>query len=66
MLYKDSALMRPGRLDRILYVGPPDQKDREEILKIRTRTMSVEPDLNIKEIARIVSCCHFALYLYVR
>ena len=47
--------MRPGRLDRILYVGPPDQKAREEILKIRTRTMSVEPGLDVAEIARIVS-----------
>ena len=46
--------MRPGRLDRILYVGPPDQKAREEILKIRTRTMSVEPGLDVAEIARIV------------
>ena len=47
--------MRPGRLDRILYVGPPDQKAREEILKIRTRTMSVQPGLDVAEIARIVS-----------
>ena len=47
--------MRPGRLDRILYVGPPDQKAREEILKIRTRTMSVEPGMDVEEIARIVS-----------
>ena len=46
--------MRPGRLDRILYVGPPDQTAREEILKIRTRTMSVEPGLDVAEIARIV------------
>ena len=46
--------MRPGRLDRILYVGPPDQKAREDILKIRTRTMSVEPGIDVVEIARIV------------
>jgi len=53
----DSALMRPGRLDRILYVGPPDQKAREEILKIRTRTMSVEPGMDVEEIARITEGC---------
>lgn len=52
---QDSALMRPGRLDRIVYVGPPDQKGREEILNIWTRSMSVEPGLNVAEIARIVS-----------
>lgn len=33
--------MRPGRLNRILYIGPPDQKGREEILRIRTLKMSV-------------------------
>ena len=33
--------MRPGRLDRILYVGPPDQEAREENLKIRMRSMIV-------------------------
>ena len=47
--------MRPGRLDRILYIGPPDQSGREEILRIRTRKMSVEADLDIVELARIVS-----------
>lgn len=47
--------MRPGRLDRIVYVGPPDQKAREEILNIRTRSMSVEPGFDVAGIARIVS-----------
>ena len=47
--------MRPGRLDRILYVGPPDLQAREEILKIRTRTMSVGPGFDAGEIARMVS-----------
>lgn len=56
---QDSALMRPGRLDRILYVGPPDQEGREEILKIRTRKMSVEPGLDLNAIAAIVSTTHF-------
>lgn len=53
--FQDSALMRPGRLDRILYIGPPDQSGREEILRIRTRSMSVEARLDIQELARIVS-----------
>lgn len=47
--------MRPGRLDRILYVGPPDVQAREEILKIRTRTMSVGPGFDAGEIARMVN-----------
>ncbi|KAI9065950.1 AAA-domain-containing protein [Trametes sanguinea] len=53
----DSALMRPGRLDRILYVGPPDFEGRVEILRIRTRKMSVEPGLDLEEIARMTEGC---------
>ncbi|KZT12250.1 AAA family ATPase [Laetiporus sulphureus 93-53] len=49
----DSALMRPGRLDRILYVGPPDQQGREDILHIRTRKMSIEPGIDFAEIAKM-------------
>lgn len=64
IILQDSALMRPGRLDRILYVGPPDQEAREEILKIRTRAMSVEPDLDVQEIARIVSIVNFPLIIH--
>ena len=47
--------MRPGRLDRILYVGPPDLEGRKEILRIITAKMSVQPGLDIEELAQIVS-----------
>lgn len=47
--------MRPGRLDRILYVGPPDQQGREEILRIRMRHMKVEPGVDVEQIARVVN-----------
>lgn len=46
--------MRPGRLDRILFVGPPDQAGREEILRIRMKNMNVAPDVDVGEIARMV------------
>ncbi len=46
--------MRPGRLDRILYVGPPDLEGRIEILRIRTQKMSVEAGLDLEHIARMV------------
>lgn len=46
--------MRPGRLDRLLYVGPPDAKGREEILAIRLAKMSVEPGLDIQHLAALV------------
>ncbi|KAI0072999.1 AAA family ATPase [Panus rudis PR-1116 ss-1] len=53
----DSALMRPGRLDRILFVGPPDQAGREEILRIRCKKMSVDPNLDIAHIAKLTAGC---------
>ncbi|KAH9919180.1 AAA family ATPase [Epithele typhae] len=53
----DSALMRPGRLDRILYVGPPDLEGRKEILQIRTRTMSIEPGEYLSDIAALTEGC---------
>ncbi|CAK5284283.1 unnamed protein product [Mycena citricolor] len=53
----DSALMRPGRLDRLLYVGPPDQSGREEILKIRMRSMSISSDVDVGEIAQMTAGC---------
>jgi AAA family ATPase len=46
--------MRPGRLDRLLYVGPPDLQGREEILSIRLAKMSVEPELDIRNLAEVV------------
>ncbi|KAJ7505432.1 AAA family ATPase [Mycena galericulata] len=53
----DSALMRPGRLDRILYVGPPDQAGREEILGIRMKNMNVAADVDVVKIAHITAGC---------
>jgi AAA family ATPase len=43
----DSALMRPGRLDNIVYVGPPDEETRREILHnwfSKSRVVGVEPN----------------------
>ncbi|KAI0686843.1 AAA family ATPase [Cytidiella melzeri] len=53
----DSALMRPGRLDRVLYIGPPDLQGRTDILRIRTRKMSVEPGLDVDALARETEGC---------
>jgi len=54
-LHQDSALMRPGRLDRILYVDAPDQEARHEIFRIRLANMSVEPNVSIEPLASVVS-----------
>ena len=47
----DSSLLRTGRLDLILYVGPPDEKGRLEIIKILTRKMPLASDVKLQEIA---------------
>jgi len=47
----DSALLRPGRIDRILYVAPPDLKARIEILQIEFRKMSIAGDVSITKLA---------------
>ena len=49
----DPALLRPGRLDRIIYIPSPDYKARVEILKIHTRNMPLAEDVNLEEIAKI-------------
>ena len=54
--------MRPGRLDRILFVGPPDKIGREEILKIRMKIMAVGPDVDIENIADLVSLSKISPY----
>ena len=46
--------MRPGRLDRILYVGPPDLTSREEIFRIKLKGMTVGEDVDTKALAELV------------
>lgn len=48
----DKALLRPGRFDRQVYVGLPDVKGREEILRVHTRQKPLAPDVNLKTIAQ--------------
>jgi SpoVK/Ycf46/Vps4 family AAA+-type ATPase len=47
----DSALLRPGRIDRILYVGLPGLQSRIDILRIQSRKMSIAKDVDIEELA---------------
>jgi cell division protease FtsH len=48
----DAALLRPGRFDRQVTVGNPDLKGREQILRVHTRTIALEPDVDLRSIAR--------------
>ncbi|OCF38540.1 AAA family ATPase [Kwoniella heveanensis CBS 569] len=61
----DSALMRPGRLDRILYVGAPDLATRKDIFKIRLASMAVEPGVQIDELAQIAEGCSGAEVAFI-
>ncbi len=48
----DPALLRPGRFDRQIYVGLPDIKGREEILRIHARNKPLAEDVELAKIAR--------------
>jgi len=48
----DAALVRPGRLDLLLYVPPPDAAGRLATLRIHTRGMPLAPDVDLPALAR--------------
>lgn len=47
----DKALLRPGRFDRQIMIASPDQKGREEILKIHSKDKKFAEDVSLKDIA---------------
>ena len=47
----DPALLRPGRLEKLIYVPPPDLEGRLEILRIHTRDMPLAEDVDLLKIA---------------
>jgi cell division protease FtsH len=47
----DKALLRPGRFDRRVVVNLPDRAGREAILKVHTRGVPLDPDVNLEEVA---------------
>ena len=48
----DEALRRPGRFDREIRINPPDEIGRKEILKIHTRGMPIDKDVNFDDVSR--------------
>ncbi|HID30499.1 MAG TPA: AAA family ATPase, partial [Desulfobacterales bacterium] len=71
----DSALLRPGRFDRLVMVPAPDEKARLEILKIHTKRMPLGKDVDLKLLARetggyagsdIAALCREAAMLVLR
>jgi transitional endoplasmic reticulum ATPase len=49
----DEALRRPGRFDREIIIGVPDQDGRREVLAIHTRGMPLTEDVDLDEVARV-------------
>lgn len=64
--------MRPGRLDRIVYVSLPDEQTRKEIFELKSREIPFDADVDINELARrthkysgaeLAAVCNEAAYL---
>ncbi len=49
----DSAVLRPGRFDRLIYVGEPDEKSRLQIFKIYTKEMPLAKDVDLGQLANL-------------
>ncbi|KAL5732649.1 hypothetical protein ACOSP7_032004 [Xanthoceras sorbifolium] len=53
----DPALLRPGRFDRLLYVGPPNETDREQIFRIHLRKIPCNSDVSTRDLACLTEGC---------
>ncbi|MDO9326880.1 MAG: proteasome-activating nucleotidase [Methanoregula sp.] len=49
----DKALLRPGRFDRIIEIPLPDVDGRLSILKVHSRNLAIDEDVNLTEIAQL-------------
>ena len=47
----DQSLLRPGRIDKLIYIGPPDAAGREKILRVHTANVPLAKDVSLKELA---------------
>ncbi|MCZ7401867.1 MAG: CDC48 family AAA ATPase [Candidatus Methanoperedens sp.] len=71
----DPALLRPGRIDRLIYVMPPDRDSRLEIFKVHTAKTPLDVDVDLETLADdtndftgadIASVCNEATILAIR
>jgi len=51
----DSALLRPGRFDRIILVPLPDRESRKEIFKVHSRNKKLSPTINFELISELTN-----------
>src|SRR5512137_1842913 len=71
----DPALLRPGRFDRLVLIGPPDLEARKEILRIHTKDKPLDKDFDLDKLANkmtnytgadIAAVCNEAMMLSIR
>ncbi|MCJ7562411.1 MAG: CDC48 family AAA ATPase, partial [Thermoplasmata archaeon] len=71
----DPALLRPGRFDRMVYIGPPDLAARKEIMRIHTKGKPLDDDVDLDKLAskmenytgaEISAVCNEAVMLAIR
>ncbi|MBP6021381.1 MAG: CDC48 family AAA ATPase [Candidatus Methanomethylophilaceae archaeon] len=53
----DPALLRPGRFDKSIYIGPPDEESRKSIFGIHTRGKPLAEDVDIDRLAHDTDGC---------
>jgi len=49
----DPAILRPGRIDRMIYVSEPDEEARYQIFKIHTKNMPLADDVDLRKLASL-------------
>ena len=49
----DKALLRPGRLDKLIYIPPPDKKARKEIFRIHSEKLPLAEDVDFERLAKM-------------
>jgi len=49
----DSALTRPGRFDRKVYVGLPDQKGRVDMIKVHSKNKKLDSSINLEDVSKL-------------
>ncbi len=71
----DPALLRPGRIDRLIYIAPPDRNSRSEILKVHTANTPIDGDVDLDTLADdtedftgadLASVCNEAMIFAIR
>ena len=53
----DPALLRPGRFDKIIYIGTPDKESRKKIFEIHTKNKPLEKDIDLDVLAEKTEGC---------